>query len=95
MHIFQYLNTDPHHTLKRSHRILLWVNFNHFPLGRPVIFLCYKHDIYFVHVIFLSTGSLHFVQLEPVVCCLTCLPPTINTFNHPQPIISDLPFYKT
>lgn len=31
------------------------MNFNQFPLGRPVIFLSYKHDIYFVHIIFLST----------------------------------------
>ena len=33
-------------------------------------FFSYKRDINFVHVIFLSTDTLYFVQLEPVICCL-------------------------
>ena len=31
-----------------------------------------------MHVIFLSTDTLYFVQLEPIIRCLTRLPPTIR-----------------
>ena len=62
MHIFQYLNTDPYHTFKWPHRILLKEYFNQLPLGRFVTFQLQTWHLFYAcyflicrHFIFFAT----------------------------------------
>ena len=62
MHIFQYLNTDPYHTFKWPHRILLKEYFNQLPLGRSVTFQLQTWHLFYAcyflirrHFIFCAT----------------------------------------
>lgn len=72
------------------------MNFNPCFLGRSVIFFCCKNDIYFVLIIFFSTESFYFVELDPIICCLEYFfPPlsiNLSIFNQSLMIYH---FYKT